>query len=86
MARGSANTQRRRFEWLSPAATAMAAMYILLQPFGVSPLTCVESWPAFGVVDRIATCLTTPTTSAGFLSGIVLAALLVAVGLWSLRG
>lgn len=62
----------------------LAGIYILAQPFAVSPLGCLRAFPGFSLPERVVTCLTSPPTWVAFNAGLAVGGAVIAIAIWSL--
>jgi hypothetical protein len=65
------------------ALLAVAGLFVLFQPFSVSPWTCASSGPGNDLVIGARRCLEFPDSQLGFVAALVLGAVLVVAAVWS---
>lgn len=57
-----------------------AGAYVLVEPFAVSPATCMRSWP-FNLLQSLGACATFADVAVAFWTGLAVAAILLVAGL-----
>jgi hypothetical protein len=65
--------------WVGALLVALG-LYVLLQPFGVSPANCFQGWP-LSAIERLQACATFSEVAASFWVGVTVAGSAIIVGI-----